>query len=106
MKKIRRRTRVVAAFPDGQSCLNVAATRLRHIAAGKWSSRNYMNVAPLYQEQRLIHGAVPSKRKFERSFTLPGTLDTSAAKETDRLMTSAWKGSALAHTYFGLNSVS
>jgi putative transposase len=37
MKEIRRRTRVVGAFPDGQSCLNLAAARLRHIAAGKWS---------------------------------------------------------------------
>ena len=34
MKEIRRRTRVVGAFPDGQSCLNLAAARLRHIAAG------------------------------------------------------------------------
>ena len=32
MKEIRRRTRVVGAFPDGQSCLNLAAARLRHIA--------------------------------------------------------------------------
>ncbi|MBG6177372.1 transposase-like protein, partial [Labrenzia sp. EL_132] len=35
MKEIRRRTRVVGAFQDGQSCLNLAAARLRHIAAGK-----------------------------------------------------------------------
>src|ERR1044072_1921588 len=33
MKEIRRRTRVVGAFPDGQSCLNLAAARLRNIAA-------------------------------------------------------------------------
>src|SRR3954465_4513429 len=32
MKEIRRRTRVVGAFPDGQSCLNLAAARLRYIA--------------------------------------------------------------------------
>ena len=25
MKEVRRRTRVVGAFPDGQSCLNLAA---------------------------------------------------------------------------------
>ncbi len=41
MKEIRRRTRVVGAFPDGQSCLNLAAARLRHIAASKWSTRKY-----------------------------------------------------------------
>ena len=41
---------VVGAFPDGQSCLNLAAARLRHIAAGKWSARKYMNMSPLYTE--------------------------------------------------------
>ena len=30
MKEIRRRTRVVGAFPDGQSCLNLAAARPRY----------------------------------------------------------------------------
>ena len=37
MREIRRRTRVVGAFPDGQSELNLAAARLRHIAGTKWS---------------------------------------------------------------------
>ena len=32
MKEIRRLTRVVGAFADGQSCLNLAAARLRYIA--------------------------------------------------------------------------
>lgn len=58
MKEIRRRTRVVGAFPDGQSCLNLAAARLRHIAAGKWSARKYMNMTPLYTEQNQTEGAV------------------------------------------------
>lgn len=46
MKEIRRWTRVVGAFPDGKSCLNPAAARLRHIAGTKWSSRKYMNMVP------------------------------------------------------------
>ncbi len=32
LREIRRRTRVVGAFPDGQSALKLAAARLRHIA--------------------------------------------------------------------------
>ena len=51
MKEIRRRTRVVGTFPDGNSCLNLAAARLRHIAGTQWSTRRYMNMAPLYAEQ-------------------------------------------------------
>jgi putative transposase len=58
MKEIRRRTRVVGAFPDGQSCLNLAAARLRHIAGSQWSTRKYMNMAPLYAMQTSTHGAV------------------------------------------------
>ncbi|WP_407652443.1 transposase [Cohaesibacter marisflavi] len=58
MKEIRRRTRVVGAFPDGQSCLNLAAARLRHIAASKWSTRKYMNMEPLFAEQNQSQGAV------------------------------------------------
>lgn len=58
MREIRRRTRVVGAFPDGQSCLNLAAARLRHIAASQWSTRKYMNMDPLYAEQTSTHGAV------------------------------------------------
>lgn len=60
MKEIRSRTRVVGAFPDGQSCLNLAAARLRHIAGTQWSTRKYMNMAPLYAEQTSTAGAVAS----------------------------------------------
>jgi putative transposase len=38
MREIRRRTRVVGAFPDGQSALNLAEARLRHIAGTRWST--------------------------------------------------------------------
>ena len=58
MKEIRRRTRVVGAFPDGQSCLNLAAARLRYIAASAWSMKRYMNMRPLHQSQVMQTGAV------------------------------------------------
>ena len=35
--RVRPRTRVVGAFPDGQSALNLAAARLRHIDGTAWS---------------------------------------------------------------------
>jgi putative transposase len=49
MREIRRRTRVVGAFPDGQSALNLAAARLRHIAGTRWSMKRYMNTDLLKQ---------------------------------------------------------
>jgi putative transposase len=40
MREIRRRTRVVGSFPDGESALMLVAARLRHIAGTKWGTRN------------------------------------------------------------------
>ena len=53
MREIRRRTRVVGAFPDGQSALNLAAARLRHIAGTKWSLKRYMNMQLLRQKEMI-----------------------------------------------------
>ena len=36
IREIRRRTRVVGAFPDSHSGLMLVAARLRHIASTKW----------------------------------------------------------------------
>jgi transposase-like protein len=65
MREIRRRTRVVGAFPDGQSCLNLAAARLRHIAGTQWSTRKYMNMAPLQAAKTKPTGPSSPERKCE-----------------------------------------
>jgi transposase-like protein len=44
MREIRRRTRVVGAFPDGKSALMLVAARLRHVAATKWGSKRYLQM--------------------------------------------------------------
>ena len=44
LKEIRRRTKVVGSFPDGQSCLNLAAARLRHVAGSEWSTKRYLSM--------------------------------------------------------------
>jgi hypothetical protein len=56
LREIRRRTRVVGAFPDGQSALNLAAARLRHIAGTAWSTKRYLNVELLKDQQ--MRGAI------------------------------------------------
>ena len=50
IREIRRRTRVVGAFPDGQSALMLCAARLRHIAGTKWGTRRYLNMDPLFKQ--------------------------------------------------------
>src|SRR5216683_140364 len=54
MREIRRRTRVVGAFPDGNSALNLAAARLRHIAGTRWSTKRYLNMNLLKQRNAMI----------------------------------------------------
>jgi hypothetical protein len=41
----------VGAFPDGQSALNLAAGRLRHIAGTAWSTKRYLNIELLKDQE-------------------------------------------------------
>lgn len=50
MREIRRRTRVVGAFPDGQSALMLCAARLRHIAGTKWGTKRYLSMEALNKQ--------------------------------------------------------
>jgi putative transposase len=47
MREIRRRTRVVGAFPDGKSAIMLVAARLRHISGTRWGTRRYLNMGRL-----------------------------------------------------------
>jgi hypothetical protein len=47
---------VVGAFPDGQSALNLPAAKLRHIAGTAWSTKRYLNIELLKDQQ--MRGAI------------------------------------------------
>ena len=49
MKEIRRRTRVIGAFPDVYSGMMLVGARLRHISTTKWGTRQYLNTCKLYK---------------------------------------------------------
>ena len=49
MKEIRRRTRVIGAFPDGYSAMMLVGAKLRHISTTKWGTRQYLNTCKLYK---------------------------------------------------------
>ena len=51
MREIRRRTRVVGAFPDGQSAIMLVAARLRHIAGTKWGTKKYLDISLLSRQR-------------------------------------------------------
>ena len=56
-REIRRRTRVVGAFPDGNSALMLVCARLRHVAGTQWGIKKYMNMKHLEAlEQELQAG--------------------------------------------------
>jgi transposase-like protein len=52
MKEIKRRTKVVGAFPDGRSALMLCSARLRHVAGTRWGTRKYLDMARLYELER------------------------------------------------------
>ncbi len=49
IREVRRRTRVVGAFPDGNSALILVCARLRHIAGKNWGAKRYMDMNRLKQ---------------------------------------------------------
>lgn len=50
MREIRRRTRVVGAFPDGKSALMLCAARLRHIAGTQLGTKRYLSMDALIKQ--------------------------------------------------------
>jgi len=47
LREVRRRTRVVGNFPDGNSAVMLVAARLRHVAGTKWGSQAYLDMIRL-----------------------------------------------------------
>ena len=43
-REIKRRTRSVGAFPDGNSALMLVCARLQYVAQSQWGTRKYMNI--------------------------------------------------------------
>ena len=46
-REVRRRTRMVGAFPDGKSALMLVTARLKYVAESEWGSRRYLDVTLL-----------------------------------------------------------
>ena len=52
MRELRRRTRVVGCFPDGESALMLVGARLRHVAGTKWGTRRYLDMSHLTDDHK------------------------------------------------------
>lgn len=50
-REIKRRTRAIGAFPDGQSALMLVCARLRHVAASDWGMKRYLNMQHLLSQE-------------------------------------------------------
>ena len=51
-REIKRRTRVIGAFPNGQSALMLVCTRLRYIAGTDWGAKRYLNMQHLFEMEK------------------------------------------------------
>lgn len=52
-REIRRRTKSIGAFPEGQSALMLVCARLRHMEESEWGSKTYLNM-------QLLEDCLPS----------------------------------------------
>ena len=50
-REIRRRTRVVGTFPDGNSALMLVCARLRHVTGTQWGGKKYMSMQHLEMQE-------------------------------------------------------
>ena len=75
-REIRRRTRVVVSFPDGNSALMLVCARLRHVAGTQWGNKKYMNMKHLEAavEDASIAGCLHSVQSLQTN--LRKILDT------------------------------
>ena len=48
-REIKRRTKAIGAFPDGQSALMLVCARLCHVAGTQWGVKRYMSMDHLYE---------------------------------------------------------
>lgn len=60
-REIKRRTKVVGTFPDGQSALMLVCARLRHVTSSEWGTKRYLNMNHLHsmiisEEEKIIAG--------------------------------------------------
>ena len=51
-RELKRRTRVIGAFPDGQSALMLVCARLRYIAGTDWGAKRYLNMQHLFELEK------------------------------------------------------
>ena len=75
-REIRRRTRVMGAFPDGHSALMLVCARLRYMESSMWGQKKYMNMKHLknMEDSRPVAGCPPATKgdqMCERTLTLP-----------------------------------
>jgi transposase-like protein len=54
LREVRRRTRVVGAFPDGKSALMLATARVRWVSERRWSDRRYLDMNLIYNEAEAV----------------------------------------------------
>ena len=72
-REIKRRTKAIGAFPDGQSALMLVCARLRHVAATSWGARRYMNMDHLFNPEEdqlsdIIAGWLPAAKRQDFNF--------------------------------------
>jgi transposase-like protein len=84
MREIRRRTRVVGAFPDGKSALMLVAARLRHVAGTRWGTKRYLQMNRLAEVVAIARPFAPAPMGAGANQPQPNNLPQSDGKSKVR----------------------
>lgn len=57
-REIKRRTRVIGTFPDGESALMLVCARLRYIASNDWGRKRYLNMIDMLAEEQYCEAKI------------------------------------------------
>lgn len=66
-REIRRRTRAVGTYPDGNSVVILVSARLKYIAEHEWGKRRYLDMSKLEEMDELKGKAEGQKRTRPRT---------------------------------------
>ena len=66
-REIRRRTRAVGTFPDGNSVLMLVTAKLKRIVEHEWGKRRYLDMSKLEEMDELKEKAEGQKRTGPRT---------------------------------------
>ncbi len=103
-REIKRRTKVVGTFPDGESALMLVCARLRHVTSSEWGTKRYLNMEHLTASCTALltkpgRTGVWQPRRLSLKMNLRKTIDSIGLSMRSSLSCSSFPGYSVSYSY-------